>query len=279
MSASGYTPSRRKIVLIGYGNVGTEVEKVLLENGHQVDGIVRSSGAQEPDLFDEHTIAFISVPSRGNGDEMLHYYTNALERGARIVTCEKAVLANHWQLVTDHPGRIKYSATVGGNSGMLPAISDFEGNIEEIWAVVNGTLNYLSSALAQGQNEETIYAEVTSRGYAEPGAHSIQEVIRNELQDVAYKAAILANHSNLLSNAVKATEIELHEPEEGTGCAVHVRSGKLEAGFLPKTDRHLFPDGVNNVLYINGGKVAEGPGAGARATALRMLMDFLEFEA
>jgi hypothetical protein len=38
-------------------------------------------------------------------------------------------------------------------------------------------------------------------------------------------------------------------------------------------DTSWFPTGVNNVLLINGHKIVEWPGAGARSTALRMCAD------
>jgi hypothetical protein len=38
-------------------------------------------------------------------------------------------------------------------------------------------------------------------------------------------------------------------------------------------DTSWFPTGVNNVLLINGQKIVEWPGAGARATAERMYVD------
>src|SRR3989344_2781044 len=137
-----------KIILIGSGNVGSEVEKVLAENGVPVELVVRSSGIYSKgslsdgnDNFakyvDAGTVLFISVPSRGDGSGMLHYYMKSLELGARIVTCEKAVLAYHFDLVHKYKGRIRYSAAVGGNSGILPAVTNYRGTIEEIKGVIN----------------------------------------------------------------------------------------------------------------------------------------------
>lgn len=264
----------QKIILVGYGNVGKEVEKVLRANGVAVDLIVKSDNAEEYSKnLDDQTVVFISVPSRGDGSEMLHYYTGALDRGASIVTCEKAVLANHWELIKRYPEKIRYSATVGGDSGILPAISNFHDEIREIRAVVNGTLNYIAQELAKDFPKERVYADVIKKGFAEPGSKDFDEVIKNELKDVAYKAAILANHSGLCSGVTPA-DISMKVPKGGEGCAVKIQKGNVAIEFVSRKDAGSLPQGVNNVLYINGEKIVEGPGAGGRATALRMFKDF-----
>ena len=228
--------------------------------------------------MDSESVVFISVPSRGDGSEMLDYYLKPLEAGARIVTCEKAVLAHHWELVQKFGAQIRYSATVGGNSGILPAISSYQGEIKEIKAVVNGTLNYVSDAFAHKREENDIFRDVTTLGYTDPGSHDLQEVFTNELKDVAYKTAILANHSGLYDKTITPDDLRVEAYKDGTRCAVILNEQEITSGFLAFSDTSWFPSGVTNCLYINGEKVAEGPGAGGRITAERMLKDFQEFQ-
>lgn len=277
-----------KIILIGSGNVGGEVEKVLAEKTIPADLVIRSSGVYSKGshidtnnnfakYVDAGSVVFISVPSRGDGSEMLDYYLKPLEIGARIVTCEKAVLAHHFEIVQKFKGRIQYSATVGGNSGILPAISDYRGAIEEIKGVINGTLNYVSDALAHGRGEAGIFHDVVSRGFTDPGPHDLQEVFQNELKDVAYKTAILANHSGLYEKIITPTDVNIEPYKEGARCAVILNKEGIKAGFRSFEDASWFPAGVNNCICINGVKVAEGPGAGGRATAERMFSDFQTF--
>ncbi|OGG55806.1 hypothetical protein A3D71_00690 [Candidatus Kaiserbacteria bacterium RIFCSPHIGHO2_02_FULL_55_20] len=274
-----------KIILIGSGNVGGEVEKVLAENNIPADFVIRSSGVYSKgshidtnDNFakyvDDASVVFISVPSRGDGSEMLHYYVGSFKAGARIVTCEKAVLAHHFELVQKFKERIRYSATVGGNSGILPAVSDYRGAIMEIRAVINGTLNYVSGALSQKRGEDDIFHDVVSRGFTDPGPRNLQEVFQNELKDVAYKTAILANHSGLYEKRVTPDDVQVEPYKERARCAVVLNKERIQAGFLSFEDTSWFPAGVNNCICINGVKVAEGPGAGGRATAERMFSDF-----
>ncbi|MBI5457335.1 hypothetical protein HY971_01235 [Candidatus Kaiserbacteria bacterium] len=274
-----------KIILIGSGNVGKEVEKVLAENGIPVELVVRSSGVYSKGSFidgnenfakyvDAGSVLFISVPSRGDGSEMLHYYVESLALGARIVTCEKAVLAHHFELVQEFKERIRYSATVGGNSGILPAVSDYRGAITEIKAVINGTLNYVSGALSQKRAEDDIFRDVVSRGFTDQGPRNLREVFQNELKDVAYKTAILANHSGMYEKVFTPEDVQTEAYKENTRCAVVLSKEGIRAGFLSFEDKSWFPSGVNNCICINGEKVAEGPGAGGRATAERMFKDF-----
>ena len=278
-----------KIILIGSGNVGGEAEKVLAENDIPTEVVIRSSGVYSKGSYidtnnnfanyvDAESVVFISVPSRGDGSEMLDYYVKTLELGARIVTCEKAVLAHHWDLVQKFKGQIRYSATVGGNSGILPAIRNYQGRIDEIRAVINGTLNYVSDALAQKREENDIFHDVVTRGFTDPGPHNLQEVFQNELKDVSYKTAILANHSGLYEKIFTPNDFNVEPYKESTRCAVVLNKGGIRAGFLAFEDTSWFPTGVNNCCYVNGVKVAEGPGAGGRITAERMFKDFQEFQ-
>lgn len=278
----------QNFVLIGHGNVGKEIETLLRENSLSPSYVVKSTGVysagsrvDDSENYEKYlnnqSAVFVSLPSRGDGSEMLHYYRNALELGALVITCEKAVIANHWELVTSYPEALCYSATVGGNSGILPAIRNYKDEIKEIRAVVNGTLNYISQGLREDRSKDDLYQDVLGRGFAEPGSADFGEVILNELTDVAYKVAILANHSGLLSKTLTPPDVSVRGYKEKSACAVLISHGQLDAGFLDFDDTSWFPKGVDNVLYINDAKVCEGAGAGGRSTALRMFKDFQEW--
>lgn len=278
-----------KIILIGYGTVGKEVQKVLEEKNLNIDYIVRSSGifdsrdSQVDNLenfskyIDSNSVVFISTPTQGKGENSLVYYTQALTKGARVITCEKAVLAYNWDLVQTYKGKIQYSATVGGNSGILPAIAEYKEEIVEIKAVVNGTLNYIADKQKEGLSPTELFTDVMSKGFAEPGSANFDEVIQNELKDVRYKAAIFANHSGMYAQIFTPEDIQIEGWNENFRCIVLLNKEGVTAGFMKTEDTSWFPQGVNNCLYINNIKMAEGPGAGGRATAERMYNDFKTF--
>ncbi len=266
-----------KIILIGYGNVGKELERVIKEHSLSVENIVRSDGISNfENLVDEDTVVFISTPSKGTGELSANYYLSSLQKGATVITCEKAFPANHWEVVTKYPKQIKYSATVGGGSGILNALRGYQGEIKEIQAVINGTLNYIGNRSAEGISEEEIYKEVIDKGFAEPGASNFKEVVAGELKDVQYKTTILANHSKLYQKIISVDDVVLTPYSEGFRCSVTLSRDGIRGGFIPASGIFQFPAGVNNCLYINGHKIVEGLGAGARATAERMFKDFEE---
>jgi homoserine dehydrogenase len=277
-----------KIIIVGYGNVGKALHKVLSDNNITVDLTVSNDGifdannlkldsvSEFGNYVEKDTVVFISTPSYGVGEISSIYYIKSLENGASVVTCEKAFLANNWDFVNKYPSKIKYSATVGGNSGILGAIADFKGNINDVWAVVNGTLNYIGDKLDQGSTKEEIFKEVVEKGFAEPGARDFDEIIQSELNDVLYKTTILANHSKLYPSVVNPIDIFMNQYKDGLRCSVSINKDEIKAGFIEIKNVKDFPSGVNNVLYINGEKIIEGPGAGAQITAERMLKDYKE---
>ncbi len=278
------------IAILGLGSVGQKLEDLLQERGLHADLTVRTPGIHRDALrigkanelashVDKKTTVFVSLPS--NGSAHRHYYEEILAQGASIVTCEKAVLANHWELVRDNPGRIKYSATVGGGSGILPAITRFQHEspqpIREIWAVVNGTLNYAADRLEEGISHDQVFDEAVQERIAEPGSEDFADMSEREFADVILKTAILANHSGMYDGIVRPRDVDeyVYEYQPGSRCSVRLTPGKIEAGYLPLLPPRV-PEGVDNVVFVNGIKLAEGPGAGARATAERMFADYQE---
>ncbi|MFA6076701.1 MAG: hypothetical protein WC735_01345 [Candidatus Paceibacterota bacterium] len=277
-----------KIILIGYGNVGKELHKILNEKNLAENFIVKTNGIFDANnlkidenqnlekYLDSDTYIFIAIPSKGKGEDASKYYLNALQKNAKIITCEKAFLANNWELIKKFKKLIKYSATVGGNSGILNAITENKNKMKEIKVIANGTLNYISDKLSTGVSKEQLYREVLGNGFAEPSSKNFEEVIENELKDVIYKTLILANHSKLYKRTIKTEDIKLQKYNQSLRCSVLLNKKEIKAGFIKFEDISWFPKGVNNVLYINGKKIIEGPGAGGRITAERMFSDFKE---
>jgi homoserine dehydrogenase len=196
-----------------------------------------------------------------------------------VVTCEKGALANYWQTLEPFLPLIGYSATVGGGTKMLTEISNYKNKaeIQNITAVVNGTLNYISSSFKEGKKEGEILQEVLLGGYAEPGANDFESIVQGELKDVVKKAVIIANHSELLDRVVKLTDVNISfngiNDLRTKRCIVKIDQNKVEAGFIEDTFASWLPSGVDNTLFINGKEVKTGPGAGADPTTHVMISD------
>lgn len=278
-----------KIVLIGYGAVGKKVEDKLAEEGYLIEHVVDSKGVykkgqkidKKENFFkyiDDETFVFISIPSSNDGEHFLPYYIKSLEKGARIITCEKSVPAFFWEKIFPHIDNIKCTASVGGDSGILDFIKNYQGDIEELLLVLNGTLNYISDKISEGLSRDEIFKEIKRLGYIEPGSQNLNEVMENESGDVLLKTSIVANYSGLYKNIVKPQDIDFQKADYGTDrCAVIMNGKSIFAGFGILENNKMFPAGINNVLYINGKKIAEGPGTGPTITANRMFKDFQSF--
>ena len=98
----------------------------------------------------------------------------ALTAGKAVVTANKHVIAHHGAELeavarkTEAPFR--FEASVGGGIPVLwPLAADVAGNrIERVRGIVNGTTNYILSAMAAGEGTyEWVLREAQERGYAE----------------------------------------------------------------------------------------------------------------
>lgn len=260
------------------------LEKVLEEHSLQPDYIVRKSGIFSPngqkidnvDNFDKYvdndTIAYISTPSN-DAPGNLGYYLTVLEKWGYVVTCEKSVLAHYWHILFPYKNRLWYHATVWGNSGILPELHRYEGKIESIKAVINGTLNIISEQSTLWKTEEELFELVTGWGFAEPGAKNFSDIIENEMRDVLYKSVIFANHSGLYPKIITLSDVIIEWYKPGARCMFVADKNHIRAGFMYDDDTSWFPQGVNNILLVNGEKITEWPWAGARPTAERMYTD------
>ncbi|MES3005449.1 MAG: hypothetical protein V4664_00720 [Patescibacteria group bacterium] len=280
----------KKAIIFGMGNIGAVLMKRLAEENIDVKYVVNSRGifdtkfnkVAEKDKWKEISmdvdIVFECIPTDNDGNCALEYAMYFLSRGNLVITCEKASVAYHWDILKKYRSLFKYTASVGGGTQMLKEISLYKPkDILEIKAVVNGTLNYISWAINSGQKVEDVVREVLEKGYAEPGSNSLTEIIKNELNDVVLKTIIIANHSGMFAKTISKEDIKVIEPGMiSTGmkrCVVRIAKGKIEVGFIENNDEGWLPDGILNVLYINGGLKARGPGAGAGATVFSMIAD------
>jgi homoserine dehydrogenase len=280
----------KKGIIFGYGNIGKTLCEKLLAEGVTIEYIVRSSGIYDDALdkvgerddwekfADQVDIAFLCIPTNSSGTQAYKYALHFLEKGKPVITCEKGSVGNYYNELVKFGKLFKYTASVGGGTQMLLKLQEFgTANIKEIKAVVNGTLNYIGSALRTGGDPQIIVNEVLEKGYAEPGADTLDEIIESELRDVVLKTVIIANAAEYYDALVKKEHVAVIKPNENTlstmRCVVTISENRISAGYTEDTNAAWLPDGVLNALYINNELVAIGPGAGAEATVSSMLND------
>ncbi len=206
-----------RVAVLGAGTVGREVVRALVERatdltaadgapfelvGVAVRDLARARAAGLPAglLTDApaHLIAGddtdIIVELMG-GDEPAHtLIAAALAAGKAVVTANKHVLAHHGAELEATARRtgaaLRFEAAVGGGIPVLgPIATELAANrIRAVRGIVNGTTNYILSAMAdEGRDYDDILAAAQAAGYAE--ADPSGDV---EGHDAANKLVILA---------------------------------------------------------------------------------------
>lgn len=200
-----------RIVIIGFGNIGQELGRRAADSDWELryvmeyDGVYRGSKEEKIDeaknyeKYDDVDLAFLAIPTIGDGKIAHDYIKSFSRRGIPIVTCEKGALSKYFRLLEQCLGNIGYSATVGGGSRMLPyAQQRMNDHVTEIHAIVNGTLNFIFNGVGNGREVSEVVEEAQKLGYAEPGASDILDVINGEaVGDVPKKTAIICNFLGL----------------------------------------------------------------------------------
>ena len=125
------------------------------------------------DLLEDPAIAVV-VELVGGTDEALTLVRGALERGKHVVTANKALLASHgeelFRLAADQGVDIYYEGAVCGGVPVIRTLREAlaSDRITSIHGIVNGTTNYILTAMAEkGESLPQALAEAQRLGYAE----------------------------------------------------------------------------------------------------------------
>jgi len=185
------------IGLIGFGTIGSGVVATLNQNlplleskvnkkvnlkrivdldittdrGVEVEPGVLSTNVD--DILEDAEIDIV-IELVGGYQPALNFILRAMDNGKHVVTANKALLAKHWQEITesaqDNGVRVSFEASVGGGIPLLAPLNDglAANNIETIYGIINGTANYiLTKMAAEGLDFDTVLKEAQERGYAE----------------------------------------------------------------------------------------------------------------
>ncbi|HYN68759.1 MAG TPA: homoserine dehydrogenase [Candidatus Eisenbacteria bacterium] len=189
--------ARLRVGVLGAGNVGREVVRVLLDQPDSlraVDGVslelagvaVRDVAAAEARgipaaLLTDAPAHLVAAPDvdvivelMGGEQPAATLIAAALGAGRSVVTANKAVLAGHGAELEAAARRtgatLRFEAAVGGGTPILSVLaSDLVANrIAAVRGIVNGTTNFiLSEMAATGRTYEVVLAEAQAAGYAE----------------------------------------------------------------------------------------------------------------
>ena len=321
-----------RVAVLGAGTVGGEVVRGLQELGDRLapaDGSTlelaavavrnldgaRERGLPGPLLTDApaHLVAAegtdVIVELMGGDEPARTLIVAALSSGKAVVTANKHVLAHHGPeleaIARKSGAALRFEAAVAGGIPVLsPLASDLAANrITRVRGIVNGTTNYILTAMAQeGRPYGDVLIDAQDLGYAE--ADPTGDV---EGHDAVNKLVILARLAfdvwlapgSIASAPPTArgigkpgiTGMTDHEVEGAGALGLTIKllataargDGGIVASVLPTAVPADSPfgwtDGVTNRIEIDAEPLGTvrlaGPGAGGAATSSAVLGDLL----
>ncbi|WP_298836940.1 homoserine dehydrogenase [Clostridium sp.] len=207
-----------KIAILGFGNVGTGVWKILQENRKEimkrsnydievakilVSDINKKREIELPkgiltnnidDIINDESIKIV-VELIGGSGEAKEYMIRAMRAKKHIVTANKLVIANWgeelFKIAEEENVLFYYEASVAGGIPIIREINESltANRIEQIIGIINGTTNYILSKMTNdGISFEEALKEAQDKGYAEAEPTSDVDGF-----DAVYKLAIMAS--------------------------------------------------------------------------------------
>ncbi|MDD2899255.1 MAG: homoserine dehydrogenase [Desulfuromonadaceae bacterium] len=207
-----------QVGLIGFGNIGAGVVKLLRENADVIRakvgtgivlkriadlditsdrGVAVDAGvltASVDDVFNDPEISIV-IELIGGYEPAKSFVLKAIEKGKHIVTANKALLALHgadiYAAAVKNGVEVQFEAAVGGGIPVLTAIKGnlAANNFTSVFGIMNGTCNYILTRMTQeGAAFRDVLKVAQELGYAEPDPTFDVEGV-----DTAHKLAVLVS--------------------------------------------------------------------------------------
>ncbi len=308
------------IGLLGYGTVGSGVGKLLKTNAEDIAlatgrpvelrRVLELPGFSHPDLdpalvtddFDdiiEDPEIDVVIELIGGTGAARDFQLRALRAGKHVVTANKQLLSQHGAELLETAERngvhLRFEASAVGAVPIIKVLREslVAAEVETIFGIVNGTTNYMLSAMTEtGADYADVLAEAQRLGYAE--ADPSDDVGG---KDAAAKMAIMASiafHSRVTLGDVayegvtRVTALDIaHGRRLGYVCkllgvarlidgAVNVR---VYPAFIPAAHPLAGVSGAYNAVFLESEAFDKimlyGPGAGSVPTASAVIGDVI----
>lgn len=310
-----------RVAMLGCGTVGTEVVRLIDEQAAdlaarvgapiEVVGVAVRRPHRHPELGELLTTDAAELVARTDVDVVVEVIGGiepartlllaALKAGKPVVTANKALLAEDGATLAeaaDAAGTdLYYEASVAGAIPLLrPLRESLAGDrITRVAGIVNGTTNYILSAMAEsGASYADALEEATRLGYAE--ADPSADV---DGYDAASKAAILATlafHTRVTAGDVycegmrSVSAADIAAADE-LGCVIKLLaicercpdggavSARVYPAMIPRSHPLASVDGAFNAVFVEAEAAGQlmfyGQGAGGAPTASAVLGDLV----
>ena len=197
------SPRPTRVAFLGAGTVGAAAIR-LLQRHPQVEvvsalvrdtSVPRDLGRRPPRLTDDPDEALaaadVVVEVMGGVDEATRLMRRAARSGARLVSANKAALAQRWEVWREwaERGRLGFEAAVMAGTPVVSALAGpLRGSApSELHGLLNGTCGYLIERMEAGESFEEALARAQQLGYAEADPSLDVEGL-----DAGHKLTILA---------------------------------------------------------------------------------------
>lgn len=291
--------------LLGHGTVGSAVAELLAE---RAEAIARLTG-RRPELtgvLTRNRGSFEEIVQRsevvieliGGIEPAREYVLAALRAGRHVVTANKQLICEHGEELFDaareNGVQLRFEAAVAGVVPVVRVLTESLAGIEikRIHGIVNGTTNFILSAMEGGADYEHALAQAQEKGFAEADPEADVSGA-----DAAAKMAILARLA--FGTPVRLSDVRYegiehlmsddlqYARELGLGLKLIGTAERLAGGisvrvhpaFLYGHHPLASVGGQFNAVTVEADSITEitmsGPGAGGPQTASAVLGDLL----
>jgi homoserine dehydrogenase len=309
------------VALLGYGTVGAAVHRLLEESGDEIEratghrlrvtrALVRDldrarTFAPEPGVLTDDfgsisADATIQVVAEvmGGTEPAGTYVRELLESGRSVVTANKQLVARHgaelFEAAAAGGVQIRFEASVCAAIPVIKVLREslVASNVHRVLGIVNGTTNFILSAMESGRAYGEALAEAQRLGYAE--ADPADDVGGH---DAAAKTAILATvafgsrvplewvdvegvEAITLDHVAAARALDMHVKLVGRASLVDDRVDvRVGPAFVDAHHPLAAVEGPFNAVMLQGDAIREitleGPGAGGIETASAVVADMV----
>lgn len=310
-----------KIGMLGLGTVGTGVVRLLQKRGFQAAvGLnyqlktVVVANIQKPRRVDLSGIAVtddaesmlgdpevdIVIETIGGIEPAFTLISKALRNHKQVVTANKALIATHgrelFQIAAQNGVNLLFEASVGGGIPIIKGLREglAANSIESIYAILNGTSNYILTRMHQaGLEYEQALSEAQDKGFAE--ADPTLDVGGG---DAAHKLTILASIASagfvdledlLVEGITGVTKLDIDFAKQfGYTIKLLAIYRSLPDGpdlrvhptLVPNSHQLAAVSNEMNAVFVKGDFVGNtmfyGPGAGESPTASAIVGDVID---
>jgi homoserine dehydrogenase len=309
------------VALLGYGTVGAAVDRLLTEGAEEIEratghrlrvvrALVRDAvkerafapaeGVLTTDfaaIRDDPSIALVAEVM-GGVEPTGGYVLELLRAGKAVVSANKQLVARRgaelFAAASDSGVQLRFEASVCAAIPVVKVLREslVVTNVHRVLGIVNGTTNFILSAMEAGGSYEEALAEAQRLGYAEAdpsddvsGADAAAKMAilatvafgsRVGLEDVAYRG--IAE----VTPEVVAAARELGMVVRLVGAATLAGGGwdvRVGPALVDRAHPLAAVDGPYNAVMLQGDAIREitleGPGAGGLETASAVVADMV----